>query len=238
MTTRPHITLRAVLLVLLTFGAGATDVVGFLGLNRVFTANMTGNIVLFGLAAGRGEAVDVVVCGAATAAFAAGLLLGFRICGPGDPSLVWPLRITLALGVDLALQAVFLAGWAATGARPPEGVVIGLVVLSSTAMGVQTAAARRLAVDGITTTFVTGTLTSMMGALATGTREAAGLRAAVIAGLAAGAGAAGVLFHPAPLAAAAIGPLVVAAVIAAVVVARLHTPAHAGALAGAGRLPG
>ncbi|MEW2357242.1 YoaK family protein [Spirillospora sp. NPDC029432] len=206
---------RIALLVALTFGAGVIDIVGFLGMHQVFTANMTGNIVLFGMAAGEGDGAELARCGVATLAFALGLLLGFRLAGRGDPARLWPPAVTRALAADLVLQLVFLAGWAATGARPEGAMLLGLIALSSAAMGVQTAAARTLAADGITTTFVTGTLTSMMGSFAIGSAASAGLRTAVIGGLAAGAAAGGALMHSAPLAAAALGPVIVALVIAA-----------------------
>ncbi|QFG25020.1 DUF1275 family protein [Actinomadura sp. WMMB 499] len=206
---------RAVLLVALTFAAGAVDIVGFLGLHEVFTANMTGNIVLFGMAAGQASLPDLANCGAATLAFAAGLLLGFRTAGRGDPARVWPPGVTRALAAGLLLQAVFLAGWAYADARPEGAALLALISASSAAMGVQTAAARTLAADGITTTFVTGTLTSMMGALAIGSTGAAGLRTAVILALAAGAAAGGALMGPAPVAAAALGPAITVVVLGA-----------------------
>ncbi|MEU8799619.1 YoaK family protein [Spirillospora sp. NPDC048819] len=212
--------LRAVLLVLLTFGAGTTDVVGFLGMEKVFTANMTGNIVLFGLAAGEGHGPDLARCGAATVAFALGLLAGFHIAGRPVPGRVWPRRVTAVLGVVLALQTAFLAGWAQAGAEPHGGALVALIALSSTAMGAQTAAARSMSADGITTTFVTGTLTSMMGAFAVGGSAASGLRTAVILSLAAGAAVAGALMAHAPVLAAALSPAVLATVVA--LAFRLH----------------
>ncbi|GAA4056193.1 DUF1275 family protein [Actinomadura miaoliensis] len=208
-------TTRAILLVALTFGAGTTDIVGFLGMHQVFTANMTGNIVLFGLAAGEGTGVDLARCGVATLAFALGLLLGFLLAGRAGASLLWPPGVTRALAAGLVLQTGFLAGWAATDSRPEGWALLALIALSSAAMGVQTAAARSLAADGITTTFVTGTLTSVMGALAVGSTAAAGLRTAVIVALAAGAAAGGALMGPAPLVAAGISPLITAVAIAA-----------------------
>jgi uncharacterized membrane protein YoaK (UPF0700 family) len=212
--------LRAVLLVLLTFGAGATDIVGFLGMEKVFTANMTGNIVLFGLAAGEAHGVDLARCGIATLAFALGLYAGFRVAGRTDPEHVWPARVTAVLCVVLALQTVFLAGWALAGAEPHGAGLLALIALSSTAMGAQTAAARSMAADGVTTTFVTGTLTSIMGGLTVGQTAAAGLRTSVIVALAAGAAVAGALMAHAPVAAAALSPAVLLIVVLAA--RRLH----------------
>lgn len=212
--------LRGVLLVLLTFGAGATDIVGFLGMEKVFTANMTGNIVLFGLAAGEAHGVDLARCGIATLAFALGLLAGFRVAGRTDPEHVWPARVTAVLCVVLVLQTAFLAGWALAGAEPHGAGLLALIALSSTAMGAQTAAARSMAADGVTTTFVTGTLTSIMGGLTAGRTAAAGLRTAVILALAAGAAVAGALMARAPVVAAALSPAVLLVVVVAA--RRLH----------------
>lgn len=44
-----------VILLLLTSVAGSIDVIGYLKLGEVFTANMTGNTVLLGIALGRGK---------------------------------------------------------------------------------------------------------------------------------------------------------------------------------------
>ncbi|MBA2696132.1 MAG: DUF1275 domain-containing protein, partial [Actinobacteria bacterium] len=38
------------LMLALTFSTGVIDAVGYLGLDRVFTGNMTGNVVLLGMA--------------------------------------------------------------------------------------------------------------------------------------------------------------------------------------------
>jgi len=49
-TSTRSITIRNMLLLLLACAAGAIDAISYLGLGRVFTANMTGNTVLLGLA--------------------------------------------------------------------------------------------------------------------------------------------------------------------------------------------
>ena len=42
--------MHLVLMLTLTFGTGIVDAVGYLGLDRVFTGNMTGNVVILGMA--------------------------------------------------------------------------------------------------------------------------------------------------------------------------------------------
>jgi len=46
---------RDVLLVLLAAAAGAVDVIIFLGLGQLFTANMSGTLVFFSLGLGAGQ---------------------------------------------------------------------------------------------------------------------------------------------------------------------------------------
>ncbi|MFE7135218.1 YoaK family protein, partial [Streptomyces sp. NPDC057638] len=157
----PRHRLADTLPLLLTVAAGATDAVAYLGLGGVFTANMTGNLVLLGIAGSHGVDLHVARAAAATVAFTAGLVLAFLITRDLPAGAVWPRRITAALAVSLGCQLAFLAGWAAVDGRPGGVADVGLVSLSALAMGVQTACARRVALGGITTTFVTGTLTSV-----------------------------------------------------------------------------
>ena len=42
--------LHLILMLVLTFSTGVIDAVGYLGLDRVFTGNMTGNVVILGVA--------------------------------------------------------------------------------------------------------------------------------------------------------------------------------------------
>jgi uncharacterized membrane protein YoaK (UPF0700 family) len=63
--------LRAIALVLLTLGSGATDAIAFLGLGGTFTANMTGNLVLIGLVGREDYAGTAVRATVACVAFAA-----------------------------------------------------------------------------------------------------------------------------------------------------------------------
>jgi uncharacterized membrane protein YoaK (UPF0700 family) len=70
----------------------------------------------------------------------------------------WPRGVTLALGFECVLLAA-LAG-------DRSSVLIGRVALASLAMGIQSAAARRLDVFGLATTFMTGTITSLVSLVA------------------------------------------------------------------------
>ncbi|XTR51741.1 DUF1275 family protein [Pseudarthrobacter sp. So.54] len=52
--------LHLVLMLMLTFSTGVVDAVGYLGLDRVFTGNMTGNVVLLGMAVVGGTGLPVL----------------------------------------------------------------------------------------------------------------------------------------------------------------------------------
>jgi uncharacterized membrane protein YoaK (UPF0700 family) len=186
---------RDALLLALTFAAGAVDAFSYLALGRVFTANMTGNIVLLGIAAGQGGVLPALRSGLAFVGFAGGVLAGTILGGRARARDVWPPKITVVLGGELLLMLLLAAWWGAVGGRPGEGTEGAMIAVSALAMGVQTAAVRRLSVSGVTTTYVTGTLTSLMVQLTslTGARGDWGRWGTVLAALLAGA-AVGALF--------------------------------------------
>ena len=150
--------LRIVLLVALTFVTGATDAVSYLGLDRVFTANMTGNVALLGFAATGANGLSVLGSVSALFAFVAGAVLGGRITRRADLRLVWPRQMSIALGVSIVLLLAVLVWWSGTRSAPQkELVAVGMAL----AMGLQGAAARRLGVADLPTTVVTSTLTGL-----------------------------------------------------------------------------
>ena len=151
--------IKPTLVLLLTGAAGYVDAVSYLALGRVFTANMTGNTVLFGLALVEADGGAIVRTAVALAAFVAGAALGAWLVhriedGPSQ----WPRGVTIALGAECVLLAALAADRSA--------MLVGRVALAALAMGVQSAAARRLDVFGIATTFITGTLTSLVSLIA------------------------------------------------------------------------
>ncbi|TMC03207.1 MAG: DUF1275 domain-containing protein [Chloroflexi bacterium] len=204
--------MRDVLLLALTAAAGWIDALSYTALGHVFTANMTGNLVLLGLALGNLQAAGTARSAVALAAFAVGALLGSALTR--DAAGEWPGRVTAALGIEAAALIAFAALWHVGG-----GLEV-LIALAAAGMGIQSAAVRRLAVAGVTTTFVTGTLTSLMAGLAalrpTG---GAALQAAVLGALLAGATAGAAMSVRAPGAAAA-GPAVLVTAVTAAALAR------------------
>ena len=168
----------------------------YLGLGRVFTANMTGNLVLLGIAIGQGQLAGSLRAVIAFAGFAIGVVVGVRITARTEAATVWPHTTTLALLAEWGLLLGLLAGWEITGVRPAPVALDTLIALSAGAMGMQTAAARRLGVLGVTTTFVTGMLTGLIAALVTAGsgRSQLALWAATLGGLVIGAAVGAAVF--------------------------------------------
>jgi len=207
---------RNALLVALTFVAGAVDATSYLGLGRVFTANMTGNMILLGLGAGRIQGLDVLRSGTAFVGFAVGVAIGARILGRSGSPEIWHRRVTVALGIETVLLGSFAVGWLWTSAEPQRPWLEALIAISAGAMGIQSAAAQRLAVASVSTTFVTGTLTSVITQLALFGHPTTGwpLRAGVVLALTLGAGADAVVLLHAPVLAPLVPLLALAAVVA------------------------
>jgi len=150
---------------MLTAAAGSADAVAYLGLGRVFTANMTGNLVLLGVAIGQGRLEGSIRSAIAFAGFGLGVLTGARLTAERQTA-IWPHSVTRVMFVELGLLVILAASWEIAGDQPTALVLDFLIALSAGAMGMQAAATRRLGVAGVTTTFVTGTLTSLIAELA------------------------------------------------------------------------
>jgi uncharacterized membrane protein YoaK (UPF0700 family) len=152
-------------ILLLTWVAGTVDAIGYLVLGHVFTANMTGNAVLLGLAFGQGQF---------QAAFRALLALGGFILGVAIGAI---LAHRAGTDVDqrrafvgpVIVESLVLVAFALVLHLPmiPRNQITlyVLIGLSAVAMGVQSAAVRRLNLPGIATTVLTGTITSLVAGL-------------------------------------------------------------------------
>jgi uncharacterized membrane protein YoaK (UPF0700 family) len=149
-------------LLALTFASGMVDAVSYLGLGRVFTANMTGNLVLLGFGIAHSGGLPVLSPTISLGSFAVGAAIG-GLLGTNLGA-----RHALHVGAAWTLQVALLACATilAATAHPHAGsasrdVVIGVLAL---AMGLQTATARRLAVPDLPTTVITQTLTGLVAA--------------------------------------------------------------------------
>jgi uncharacterized membrane protein YoaK (UPF0700 family) len=147
------------LLVLLTVVTGLVDAVSYLALGHVFVANMTGNVVFLGFAMAGAEGLSGTASLVALGGFLVGGVVGGRIGARLAAHRGLNLRTAAATSVSLIVVAVVVA--AVAGEPVPRGARWGLIVALAAAMGVQNAAARRLAVPDLTTTVLTQTLTGL-----------------------------------------------------------------------------
>ena len=198
-TTAARLAVRDWLLVALSFSTGMYEAISFLSFGKVFTAFQTGNIVFLGVAAAGTrppagpDPISVVV---SLVAFAAGAVLAVQILKAFDGDeeveddnvfLVWPRRVSVALGVVLLVQVAFLAVWVTTS--PSSMVTYMMLGLNAFGMGLQMNAIRSLHVPGVSTTAFTATFISLVSAAATWSLTAHSVRrlTATMISLAAGA---------------------------------------------------
>lgn len=183
----------------LSYASGATDAFAFLLLGGIFTANMTGNIILVGLPSRPDYLHTLVGASLAIAAFALALFFSFRITrGPLKAATTQRGMFGLLLGSAL-VQVLILAAWLPRGSDSPVWLQTTIIGFSAAVMGAQTAISKRVQTrSGITTTFVTGTLTNLMQDLAEGKRGVRLIRIATIVALMAGALSCGLLIEWAP----------------------------------------
>lgn len=191
--------------VALTVGTGATDVAAFTRLGDVFASVMTGNLVLLGLAAARLSGTLAVHTLVAFAGYVAGVAAGARLVPAGKVREGHVHHsVPAVLLVELVLLAGFTAGWELTGAAPHAGSQLVLAAVASAAMGTQSAAARGLSAR-VSTTYLTGTLTTVVAALVQpGSRRVEWREATQLLALASGAAAGGLLLVTVPAALPAI----------------------------------
>jgi uncharacterized membrane protein YoaK (UPF0700 family) len=157
---------RNAMILVLTSAAGLVDAISYLELGHVFTAMMTGNTVLLALAIGQGEAMAALRSTLALAVFSLGAAGGAMVLLRGGSRGEWPPIVTATLALEALVLGVFGMVWHVGGPTPrSDGVVLVLIALSGLAMGVQAAAVRHLGVPGVASTYITGTLTSLMAEL-------------------------------------------------------------------------
>jgi uncharacterized membrane protein YoaK (UPF0700 family) len=150
-----------VTLLALTFTTGLVDAVSFLGLGRVFTANMTGNVVLLGFGLGGAAGLPILAPLASLAAFAAGAAMAGAVLRRSGDGRVTPHLLAAALLAEAVLAAT--AAVIAAAADVEAGTVLGgvIIALLALAMGVRNAVVRKLAVAELTTTVLTMTVTGL-----------------------------------------------------------------------------
>ncbi len=146
-------------LLALTFTTGMVDAVSYLGLGHVFTANMTGNVVLLGFGIARAGGLPVVAPLVSMLSFVVGAGVG------GVLALRLAHRHPTHIGTALVIEGTLIAIAAVIAAvGSPRALAASgdvLIALLAFAMGVRNATVRRIAVPDLTTTVLTLTLTGL-----------------------------------------------------------------------------
>ena len=198
-------------LLALTFTTGLVDAASYLGLGHVFTANMTGNVVVIGFAAAGAPGFSAPASLTSLGAFLIGAICAGRVgsrVGARRGRLLMLAMVTEAILIGVAATVACTAATVASGAG--RYTVISVLAF---AMGVRNATVRRIAVPDMTTTVLTMTLTGLAAdsSLAGGANKAAARRTSAVAAMFIGAFAGAALYlHTGPGL-----PLVTAAVVVA-----------------------
>jgi uncharacterized membrane protein YoaK (UPF0700 family) len=183
-------------LVVLTVTTGLVDAVSVLGLGRVFTANMTGNVVFLGFAAAGVPGFSIARAVVSLAGFVVGAVLGGRlgVTMAGVTRRRWLLTVAV-VEAGLLLVAAWLAIGYDLAAFTPLPTLYALIVLTAVAMRLRNATVRRLAVPDLTTTVLTLTLTGVAAdsTLAGGRNPRLGRRLAAMLSIFAGSAVGAVL---------------------------------------------
>jgi uncharacterized membrane protein YoaK (UPF0700 family) len=179
--------------VLLTVTSGAVNAVSFLALGKVFSSVITGNLVLLGVAATSHSPSEALHAGLAIAGYAAGALIGVLLAARRSHQAdTWPASVTATLGAELFVLAGFSAGWELSHGRPHDAGQLALLIVLAAAMGMQSAAVRRL--GQMSSTYLTSTLLGVLAGLVTGGRpEGLGRSIGVLVAIVLGALAGGIL---------------------------------------------
>jgi uncharacterized membrane protein YoaK (UPF0700 family) len=154
--------LKIAVALILTFSSGVVDIVGFLGIFRLFTAHVTGTTVHLGQSMVLGKRADVVGAVVVVAAFFLGSVLGRALIETGARR-----RFRRIASVTLAIEAAMLVivaaariASAASARTAPTETFLYLALLAG-AMGLQTATLTRVGPLTVHTTFVTGMINKL-----------------------------------------------------------------------------
>lgn len=148
--------LHVVLMLTLCFATGVVDAVGYLGLDRVFTANMTGNVVVLAMGLTGNGSLPIVGPIVALAGFVVGAIIAGRVLRGAAAG--WTGRDTGLLGIVAVLLAIAVVPTVSADAPYPTAVGLPVTGLLGLAMGMQGGAARHIAVADVPTVVVTSTL--------------------------------------------------------------------------------
>jgi uncharacterized membrane protein YoaK (UPF0700 family) len=177
-------------LMLMTVVTGFIDAVSYLGLGHVFTANMTGNVVLLGFAVAGAPLLSIARPLTSLGAFLVGAVVGGRLgtAMAAASRRRWLVTIAIAEAAMLFAAALVAIDFNVESGTPASRLY-AVIVLTALPMGMRTATVRRLAVPDITTTVLTTTLAGLAAdsSLAGGNNPRMGRRVGSVLSMFAGA---------------------------------------------------
>lgn len=146
-------------MMVLTFTTGINDAVGYLALDKVFTGNMTGNVVILGMAATGAEDLPVLGPALALVGFMVGAAIGGRALKNAKGA--WTLVSTWLFGSVAAVMLAITAILFIWGQHPDKPLELSITTAAALSMGIQAAAARHIGIKDVTTVVVTSTITGL-----------------------------------------------------------------------------
>ncbi len=150
------------ILLAMTVVTGLVDAVSFLSLGRVFTANMTGNVVILAFATARVPGLSIARSSTALLSFLLGALFGGRIMSRAgaDSQVRFAAQAFLLEDAFLFAASLCAIGYKANLVKH-SFQSFALIALTAVAMGARNAAVRKLAIPDLTTTVLTLTITGI-----------------------------------------------------------------------------
>jgi uncharacterized membrane protein YoaK (UPF0700 family) len=140
--------------------AGFVDAHIFLHVTPVFVANQSGNLIHLGMFAGQADWHEAAAVAVAICSFVAGVMAA-TVHHDHQVRAGRPVHPTVLLAVEAALVLLLmglLAWWGITFSRIAELVDLPVIIIGGVAMGVQTAALRRVGSVAVSTTYGTGSI--------------------------------------------------------------------------------
>jgi uncharacterized membrane protein YoaK (UPF0700 family) len=146
----------------MTTVTGLVDAVSFLSLGHIFTANMTGNLVIFAFAVAHAPGVSLARSLTALVAFCVGATVGGRILiRARTDALLQPALLIFALEIALLAAAMLAAFGHSSVLQDSPATLYTIIASTALAMGMRNAGVRKLGVADLTTTVLTLTIAGL-----------------------------------------------------------------------------
>ncbi|KFI82942.1 YoaK family protein [Bifidobacterium psychraerophilum] len=188
-----HAQWETVMMIVATFATGIIDAVGYLGFDKIFTANMTGNVIVLGMGLAGNDELPVMGPLIALAAFFIGALLCGRLLRNAEGGWSRPVRRFFLVEAIILLCAGLIL--LRVRLEPDSSVLYIFTFIVACVLGGQASAARKVGVKDVTTVVVTSTITGLASdsRMAGGAGQRSARKIAAVASIIAGATVGGLL---------------------------------------------